>query len=876
MSLFLNLSLAIDKFTTEYNLIFDQSKETISSSNPDRNQLITDLKTEIEFWKTKNLFDADDHLIDPSIILKSIKIVDDYFRLALANFDQIQNISKRTTEDFYQSIVKYDEQNLVSLMLIYLDHSLNLIKLLETGNDENRQKVINSLLIFPGTDGKDPTEFLCLNGSIARITDASLVYKILSPSSIIIYESINDQIVKLLNGQYQDIKVSNLNQIHLLGFVLSLISYNDERIDQYYASPDKDIDCIQALMIMKNIVREISLKINLYNQKIQESSDFSAFKQKWIDQKKIDDQLKFDQIQNELEYCKSEIDISIFFDFIKYLNQEYNIEFTALDLVEDQLNYLSEDCTKVKIDQLKSKEKIQELIELKLSEKYPEFSSPIPIHNITKSFRDHQLMISSESSSQQILSDQSVIDESVSKSLIKDQFYFLEQLKITEDFFSNSKKIFELKNLLKPVDQDPNKIKAGFLILKILARNFHNTNPLFCLSLQHELLLNNERDHLIPSLPEELADVNYELMEFFLQSQEKNKIILNKYLKKLRSSIDEILETTTEILQPSDEQIIKIYLQLFLTTSQVEKEIIINSIDEENKNNILIIMLIMSMDKFFLNNHEITKAILDQIDQENIAKVLKIKDGFGDTIIHIKSKTKNNLEFIEFLLDKITDEEKIYEILELQNSYQDTPIHLALFHQDDLEVFNLLIKKIDDKDKIEKLFKIKDASSNNVIHLLCMMNELNESDFAVVNKLDSNQILNLLKEINHDGYSPLFYAINEKKFKTLELFIKNLSTSQIVDLFDEIHKSEIENKAKNKQLEFRRSNSPKKTMFESLGYDDCKKINKILAQKNLKLDKSLKMIEIEKTSASESQTPRSEVSDTSTERVLGLKRKMEF
>jgi hypothetical protein len=65
-------------------------------------------------------------------------------------------------------------------------------------------------------------------------------------------------------------------------------------------------------------------------------------------------------------------------------------------------------------------------------------------------------------------------------------------------------------------------------------------------------------------------------------------------------------------------------------------------------------------------------------------------------------------------------------------------------------------------------------------------------------------------------------------------------------------------------------------MFESLGYDDCKKINKILAQKNLKLDKSLKIIEIEKTSASESQTPRSEVSDTSTERVLGLKRKMEF
>lgn len=325
---------------------------------------------------------------------------------------------------------------------------------------------------------------------------------------------------------------------------------------------------------------------------------------------------------------------------------------------------------------------------------------------------------------------------------------FIDDLKTDGEFFFKSEKIEEIIKLLKPDTRDPEKnqkINAGLLVLEIIEKDFkRDRDEIFFINLINQIELCNEEqlEDFFEKLPEDLKNqetiklLEFILEKFHLESQNL-KEILDSFSLKESESIDSSASLTEFKIE--HQVLIEIYSKLFLAKDQELKNQIIDSIDDEDKNELLKKMIFISV---LNNHHEIFNLLIDKIShEEQFILVNHYQDNNGRTIFEIACDCKR-LMIIKKLCENF-DGEKILEILEEKKGHNHNQFSFVCGNCNQ-EIINLLLKKLDDH-QIYKLLT-DDFLFDNVssINILIAMNYVDVVKFCFEKINDEEKIYKLL------------------------------------------------------------------------------------------------------------------------------------
>jgi len=731
------------------------SGEQIFESSP--NPHLQALKDENLFWHSE----PNQSQISANHIFKTLNHVKNYLENCQFYDEEIEDINLRIINGFYLSIRDFKDKKLTDLMIIFLNYISNIANIIE-GSPENYQeyqKVKKSLLIFPGTSGDMAVDFACIDGSIARIGDAAIALRLLSPDQQIVQDEFFEEIIKLTNKTYPKSIIKDGNQQHLLAFLFSLFLINDEDIEKSYRSVDSEIYLRDALKIMQSFKAKIRIRIENFNKQISDSSSISDFSTKWLEKKSLlisgkDSSTQLHNIelieldtleQQNLDIAKKyfqesvidgkslaeyflsvqTIETKILMDYCQNISENLGIDILVRDLFKtsdnDELIFTDENCILAYKNQLKTTIEIRKMFEEKLCLKFPQLTTDLT----------EELVLP-------------LIDPKSHSLAIFDEYDYLESL----NFKKNQRdeidpyKIDNIMGLLFPDKEDPNatkKVKAGLLFLHSIHRNFKNSDFILSLLLSdkiREMIKDSDIKNFALSLPPELAVQNPTRILQYCDFQDANRFReifdLSKNIFKENQEIDH---------RDNALKIYEIYKKIY-SNQRENLEEIIEKTDSLAIETMLFIALRCS--------HVAIFKLLTKQKPESKIKLAQIKDDKGNNAFHI-TISNSDVDLTMAIIEEIPDSQ--IEPFQSLNNEGLNPLHLAIINEE-VTILQLILKKAG-AEKI-RLLKITDSENFSPLHIACYGGHENIVKIILDETLGNEDEILLIS--NSQNFTPLHVA----------------------------------------------------------------------------------------------------------------------
>jgi hypothetical protein len=461
-----NISLDIEKTIRLTSKHHEDQSDNFELQNCSTNILIQDLVKQIDIWN-----DIDLHKPNLATEIKSTFIaIANYLDALFPSDEDIKNLTEKMLRQdssrFYVSIKEYSGLVLKNLMNSFLNYISEISKIIEQSNisnrDDNLTDIKKALLIFPSSDEaeRDPMnrlDFACLNGTINRIQIAFLSLKSLPLNIKIIQEVVTRYVTKF------SLNVSSVSQIHIPKTVSSMLSLNFGD-DQFFRLADNDIPIKDIFDLVINFkektANELDERISNCARRINQTllnPDYSG---------------RFEDLQKDLKNIYFEIDLEDL-DFTKFF-----IENNPIGDDDSDENGLFFNPVR-----LKSHDEIKKILAQELKKKFP-------------------LIYQQENDLNQQSQNLSAFDYLAKLDIfITDDKIYFDLTKI-----NNFLALFPLSSEIKSIN-DIEKIKAGLMILNILARKFKDNDSLFFVALFNKL------KEKIPDLETYLTQIPVELKD---------------------------------------------------------------------------------------------------------------------------------------------------------------------------------------------------------------------------------------------------------------------------------------------------------------------------------------------------------------------------
>ncbi len=494
-----NLSSAID-LAIAFEVEEDNQNEFVLQ-NFIVNHLLKNLNDKINYWKLLQISSSSNYNND---IKESFIAIANYLDSLYHDDREIRNLISVMFRDqdsrFFNSIDGFSGMQLKNLMNHLFGYISEIVKIIEQSDEQYRAdnllQVRKALLTFPCDINID---FRCINGTINRIQEAVLSLKLI-PLNIQIINEVNSQLVNRLSS-----KVSDVLEIHIPKSVRSLLTLSS--IDDYhYRSSDNYIDLKDIFKFVinykKQIIKELDQRLLFCSQRIIDivrSGD-------------INDSVKYKEITKQLEEITLEIELEDL--TINQLFLDNDPYFPTKD--EDGVEKL-----KIDLDKLKTSQEIKNLLAQLLQEKFPDIYK-LP-ENQTQD--DHA----------QTLISQDAIDHLASLDIFLNFDSASNKILFDPKKINNFLELFPLPSEIKSKNEIE-KIKAGLLILNILARDFTNSDPIIFTILLDKLT------EKIGELNQYLTDIPVELGQILKikNIEELFKYISDKKISKNGKILDEL------------------------------------------------------------------------------------------------------------------------------------------------------------------------------------------------------------------------------------------------------------------------------------------------------------------------------------------------
>ena len=151
----------------------------------------------------------------------------------------------------------------------------------------------------------------------------------------------------------------------------------------------------------------------------------------------------------------------------------------------------------------------------------------------------------------------------------------------------------------------------------------------------------------------------------------------------------------------------------------------------------------------------VTEAIklLELVDAPNLHFVIGIQDGYGQTVLH---KAVQNYSIFRYILSLVCSQDRL-SLLKMQDKEDQTPVHMSGLHS--MCAVTIETRQPFKKTDISELLALKDIKGNTVLHLA--LAEGSEAWEPVLFSIGTEKLVDILKSLNKDGFSPLHWAVGQ-------------------------------------------------------------------------------------------------------------------